>query len=57
VSAVTKSPYGVASSMRMPTANRPPMKNMIEIDIRYMMAIRLWSFVSSQDFRLWPSCR
>ena len=54
MSALTKSPCGVASSKRMPTANRPPMKNITEIDIKYMIAIRLWSFVSSHDFRLWP---
>jgi hypothetical protein len=34
----------------MTTANAPPTKKRNEIEIRYRIAIRLWSRVSSQDF-------
>jgi hypothetical protein len=34
----------------MTTAKEPPTKNRNEIEIRYRIAIRLWSRVRSQDF-------
>ena len=38
-------------------ANRPPSRNITEIEIKYMIAIRLWSLVSNHDFRPWPLFR
>ena len=32
-------------------AKKPPTKNIAVIEIRYSNAIRLWSLVSSHDFR------
>ena len=49
MSAVQTSPFGVSSSSRMPAANMPPSAKKIVIEIRYSIAMRLWSFVSSHD--------
>ncbi len=52
VSEETRSPAGVNSSSRISMAKNPPTKNIAVIEIRYRIAIRLWSLVSSHDFRL-----
>ncbi len=44
-----RSPFGVSSSSRMPAAKRPPIAKKIVIEIRYSIAMRLWSFVRSHD--------
>ena len=51
VSDETRSPAGVSSSSRISMAKNPPTKNIPVIEIRYRIAIRLWSFVNSHDFR------
>jgi hypothetical protein len=51
VSGETRSPAGVISSRRMPSAKRPPIAKKIVIEIRYSMAMRLWSLVRSHDAR------
>ena len=48
VSAATRSGCGVSSSRRIRPAKAPPMKKKNVIEIRYRIAIRLWSPVSSQ---------
>src|SRR5688572_11198591 len=52
VSDCTRSPAGVISSSLINTANAPPTKKKNEIEIRYRIAMRLWSTVKSQDFQL-----
>ncbi len=47
VSGVHRSPRGVSSSRRMPAANMPPTAKKIVIEIRYSIAMRLWSLVRS----------
>ncbi len=51
------SPFGVSSSSRMPAANSPPSMKKIVIEIRYSIAMRLWSLVRSQDFRPYGASR
>ena len=48
VSDATRSGCGVNSSSRMSPANAPPMKKKNVIEMRYSIAMRLWSPVSSQ---------
>ena len=47
----TRSPRGVSSSSRTPAAKRPPIAKKIVIEIRYSIAIRLWSLVRSHEAR------
>ncbi len=49
VSGVHRSPRGVRSSSRMPVAKSPPTAKKIVIEIRYSIAMRLWSVVRSHD--------
>ena len=48
VSDATRSGCGVSSSRRIRPANAPPIKKKNVIEIRYSIAMRLWSPVSSQ---------
>ena len=57
VSALTRSPAGVASSMRMSVAAAPPMKKNAVIATAYRIAIRLWSCVVSHDRSVTPAVR
>ena len=50
-SAERKSPLGVNSSTRTPAAKIAPSANMIVIEMRYSIAMRLWSLVRSQAAR------
>ncbi len=49
VSAWTRSPCGVSSSSRRRPASTPPSPKKRVMEIRYRMAIRLWSVVKSHD--------
>ena len=48
VSDATRSGCGVSNSSRMRPANAPPIKKKNVIEIRYSIAMRLWSPVNSQ---------
>ncbi len=48
VSDETRSGCGVNNSNRIRPANAPPMKKKNVIEIRYRIAMRLWSPVSNQ---------
>ncbi len=48
VSEAIRSGCGVSSSRRIRPAKAPPMKKKNVIEMRYRIAIRLWSPVSSQ---------
>ena len=47
MSSENRSPFGVSSSSRTPAAKRPPIAKKIVIEMRYSIAIRLWSSVRS----------
>ncbi len=51
------SPAGVSSSNRTNIAKNPPTTKNKVIDTKYSSAMRLWSFVSSQEARLCPLFR
>ena len=57
VSALTRSPAGVASSRRISAAAAPPMKKNAVIATAYSTAIRLWSRVVSHERSVNPSVR
>ena len=57
VSASTRSPRGVSNSSRISIANTPPRKKNSVMPIRYRMAMRLWSLVSSHELSVCPSAR
>ena len=50
-------PRGVTSSARISPAAMLPTKKKIETEMRYRIAMRLWSPVSSHDFRVWPASK
>ena len=51
VSEAIRSGCGVSNSNRIKPANAPPIKKKTVIEIRYSIAIRLWSPVNSQLIR------
>ena len=53
MSAVSRSPWGVMSSMRIIAANDPPNAKAIDTTTMYMIPMRLWSFVRSHDMTVW----
>ena len=52
-----RSPRGVRSSMRISAAATAPIKKNSVTEIRYMMAMRLWSSVNSHDCHEWSAFR
>ena len=54
---LSTSPPGVINSTRSRVAMTPPTRKKNVTPARYSRPIRLWSYVTSQDFTVWPLVR